>query len=122
MFLFPGTFDVQSVNITRDSELEGYISITCHFAQGSLIKGCRIIISQTADNGANEICKYMYIAIREEGRSEALIQVTLPAGNYTVVVYDDEDVAIQNAAYNTTITVTSSSLLQNSGMCIYINE
>ena len=33
------------------------------------------------------------------------------------MVYDDEDVAVQNAAYNTTLTVTSS-LLQNSGMCI----
>ena len=104
------------MDITRVSDLEGLINITCHFAQGSLIKGCRIIIiSQTADDGTNAICEY--IATREEGSSEALIQVILSAGHYRVEVYDDEDVDVQNAAYNTTLTVTSSSLMQNSGMC-----
>jgi hypothetical protein len=107
------TFDVQSVDITRVSDLEGFINITCRFAQGSLVKGCRIIIiSQTADDGTNAICEY--IATREEGSSEALIQVILPAGHYRVEVYDDEDVDVQNVAYNTTLTVTSSSLMQNS--------
>ena len=114
-YSFSGTFDVQNVTIMRDSELEEYIYITCHFAQGSLITGCRIIIiSQTADDGVHEICEY--IATREEGSTEALIRVTLPAGHYTIAIYDDEDVAVQNAAYNTTLTVTSSSQMRISGM------
>ena len=104
-----GTFDVQSVDITRVSDLEGFINITCHFAQGSLIKGCKIIISRTA---GDKICEY--IATREEGSSEALIQVILPAGHYRVEVYDDEDVAVKNAAYNTTLMFFKSSPMQNS--------
>ena len=104
------------MDITRVSELEGLINITCHIAQGSLIKGCRIIIiSQTTDDGTNAICEY--IATREEGSSEALIQVILPVGHYRVEVYDNEDVAVQNFAYNTTLTVTSSSQMEISGTC-----
>ena len=109
---FPGTFDVQSVDITRSSERDEYLNVTCHFAQGSLIKGCRIII--TANNGTNMSCEF--IAVREEGSSEALIRVILPAGNYIVLVYDDEDVAVQNVAYYTSLTIPSSSLMQNSGI------
>ena len=104
------------MDITRVSDLEGFINITCHFAQGSVIKGCKIIIiSQTADNGTNKTCEY--IATREEGSLEALIQVILPAGHYRVEVYDDEDMAVRNFAYNNTLNIASLSMMQNSGMC-----
>ena len=108
IFLFPGTFDIQSVDIARDNELEEYINITCHFAQGSLIKGCRVVI--TADDKTYEKCELT--ATREEGSSEALTQVTLPAGYYTVVVCNDEEKVVQNIAHNTTLTVSTSSVNQ----------
>ena len=80
------------------------------------MKGCRIIIiSQTTDDGTNKICEY--IATREEGSSEALIQVILPAGHYRVEVYDDE-LDVQNFAQNTTLNITSSSMMQNSGIYV----
>ena len=40
----------------------------------------------------------------------------LPRGEYTVVVYDDEDAEVENPAYNTTMTISSSSVMQTSGM------
>ena len=87
-----------------------------HFAHGSLIKSCRIIIiSQSTDDRTNAICEY--IATREEGSSEALIQVILPVGHYRVEVYDDKDMAVRNFAYNNTLNITSLSIMQNSGMC-----
>ena len=45
----------------------------------------------------------------------------LPRGEYTVVVYDDEDVEVENPAYNTTITISSSSVIHPSGMCLTYN-
>ena len=113
MFIASGTFDVQSVDITWESD--EYINITCHFAQGSLIRGCIIVtITQIADGGRHKSCEL--IATREEGHLEALIQVVLPAGQYIVVVYDDEEVAVRNAAYITTLMISNSSLTQNLGM------
>ena len=56
-----------------------------------------------------------YTATREEGSTEGTISVMLPRGEYTVVVYDDEDVEVKNPAYNTTITISSSSSIQFSG-------
>ena len=61
--------------------------------------------------------EHEYIATREEGAAEAQTRVILPAGEYEVVVYDDEDADIHRAAYITTLTVPYSSLMHNSGMC-----
>ena len=61
-------------------------------------------------------CAHEYTATREEGSTEGTISVILPRGKYTVVVYDDEDAEVENPAYNSTITISNSSLLQNAGM------
>ena len=42
----------------------------------------------------------------------------LPRGEYTVVVYDDEDAEVENPAYNATITI-SSSPKKLSGIFLY---
>ena len=44
---------------------------------------------------------------------EQSINVILPRGEYTVVVYDNEDVEVKNPAYNSTIT---TSMMLNAGM------
>ena len=111
IYHFLGTFDVQTVEITPQNDVKEFIDITCHFAPGSLVKGCRIIISE---NRSDIQCEYT--ATREEGSTEGTISVILPRGEYTVVVYDDEDVDVENPAYNTTITITNSSLMQPSGI------
>ena len=61
-------------------------------------------------------CAREYTATREEGSTEGTISVILPRGEYTVVVYDDEDVEVENPAYNSTITISNASLLQETGM------
>ena len=106
------------MDVTQQSDPDEYTDITCHFAQGSQIKGCRIIISQNIDKlnqGRNENCEFT--ANREGDSTETMISVVLQKGNYTVVVYDDEDAVVENPAYTTTITISSSSLMQTSGMC-----
>ena len=113
---FPGTFDVQTVEITPQNDEKEFTDITCHFALGSLVKGCRIVIFTTGgevDKEMNDYCEYT--ATREEGSTEGTISVILPRGEYTVVVYDDEDVEVKNPAYNTTITISSSLSTQFSG-------
>ena len=63
-----------------------------------------------------------YTATREEGSTEGTISVILPRGEYTVVVYDDEDVEVENPAFNTTITISSSMATHPSGMCLTYNS
>ena len=63
------------------------------------------------DNGYCE-----YIATREEGSTEGTISVILPRGEYTVVVYDDEDIDVESPAYNTTMTISSSSARKPTGI------
>ena len=112
-----GTFDVQTVEITPQNDVKEFTDITCHFALGSLVKGCRIIISLKDgefDKGMNDYCEYT--ATREEGSTEETISVMLPRGEYTVIVYDDEDAGVENPAFNTTIIISSSSAMQSSGM------
>ena len=118
-----GTFDVQTVEITPQNDVKELTDITCHFALGTLVKGCKIIISvDENDYSIGELdidqCAHEYIATREEGSTEGTISVMLPRGEYSVTVYDDEDVEVENPAYtyNTTITISNSSLLQNTGM------
>ena len=115
MIHFPGTFDVQTVEITPQNDVKEFTNITCHFALGSLVRRCKIIILVDVERKSNiEQCEYT--ATREEGSAEGTISVILPRGVYTVVVYDDEDVDGENPAINTTITISSSSVTQPSGM------
>ena len=107
-----GTFDVQTVEIVPQNDVKEFTDITCHFALGSLVRGCRIIISENRRSGM----QFEYIATREEGSTEGTISVMLPRGEYTVVVYDDEDIDVKNPAYNCTITITNSSVIQPSGI------
>ena len=67
------------------------------------------------DEEMNNYCEYT--ATREEGSTEGTISVMLPRGEYTVVVYDDEDVEVIHPAYNTTLIVTNSSAEKASGIC-----
>ena len=122
IFIFSGTFDVQSVKITPQNDVKEFTDITCHFAMGSLVKGCRIVISVDVDDNNRkhiDIKQCEYTATREEGSTEGTISVILPRGEYTVVVYDDDDddAMVDNPAYNTTITISTSSVMQPSGMC-----
>ena len=115
---FPGTLDVQTVEITPQNDVKEFTDITCHFAPGSLVKGCRIVISVTGGEVDKDYCEYF--ATREEGSTEGTISVVLPRGEYTVVVYDDEDAEVKNPAYNTTITISSSSSIQFSGKYVLL--
>ena len=65
-------------------------------------------------------CAHEYNATREEGSTEGNLSVILPRGDYVVVVYDDEDAEVENPAYNTTITISTSSPIKPSGMYFYI--
>ena len=69
------------------------------------------------DKEINDYCEYT--AIREEGSTEGTISVMLPRGECTVVVYDDEDVEVENPAYNTTLIIFSSSVEKPSGILPY---
>lgn len=89
------------------------ILITCHFALGSHVKGCIIILSKTIDELGNDYCEYT--AIRKEGSTEGTVNVILPRGEYKLLVYDDEDVEAKNSAYNSTITISGTSMMLNAG-------
>ena len=104
VLLFLGTFAVQSVEIRTQKDREGYVDITCHFAQGSDTKGCRIIVAQSdqLEGQRNKECELTV------SREEATIAIRLPKGNYTISVYDSEDNIIGNAAFNTSITIPTS--------------
>ena len=118
-YILSGTFDVQTVEITPQNDVKEFTDITCHFALGSLVKGCRIVISVDIDDHQRkciDIKQCEYTATREEGSTEGTISVMLPRGECTVAVYDDEDAEIDNPAYSTTITISSSSVMQPSGI------
>lgn len=125
-----GTFDVQTVEIKPQNDGKEFTDITCHFALGSLVKACRIVISVKAsemdqkisvkaselDTKMNDYCEYT--ATREEGSTEGTISVVLPRGEYAIVTYDDEDIDIESPAHYSTIIISSSSMIQPSGIYI----
>ena len=124
---FPGTFDVQTVEITPQDDVKEFTDITCHFALGSQVKGCIIVMSVDVDDHEKkriaelniDQCVHEYTATREDGSTEATITVMLPRGEYTVEVYDEEDAEVENPAYSTTVTISSSSEINwPSGMCL----
>ena len=67
-------------------------------------------------------CTREYTATRKEGSTEGTISVMLLKGKCTVVVYDDEDAEVENPAYNTTITISTSSPIKPLGMYFYTLE
>ena len=80
--------------------------ITCYFAPGSQTKGCRIVIIQEGRGGD---CELNTTATRLEGAGDARVNVELPAGEYSVVVYDDEQVTEENPAYTTTLSIPGAT-------------
>ena len=100
------------INHSNDEE---YTNITCHFAQGSEIPGCRITVKQKYDKEGGNYVDCELIASRMDKDTEATIAVRLPKGTYTVLVYDFENMVTENAAFNTTITISTSSQMQASG-------
>ena len=98
-----GTFDVQDVVI---EEKRSRHEIECYFAPGSQTKGCRIVIIQEGRGGD---CELNTTATRLEGAGDAVVNVELPAGEYSVVVYDDEQVPEENPAYTTTLSIPGAT-------------
>ena len=96
-----GTFDVQKVEIKQSGH-----EITCYFAPRSQTKGCRIVIIQEGRGGDCELNK---TAARLEGAGDARVNVELPAGEYSVAVYDDEQVTEENPAYTTTLSIPGAT-------------
>ena len=105
-----GTFDVQDVAIEEKSS--GH-EITCYFAPGSQTKGCRIVIIQEGRSGE---CQLNTTAARLEGAGDAVVNVELPAGEYSVAVYDDEQVTEENPAYTTTLSIPGATTTSVVGM------
>jgi hypothetical protein len=97
------TFDVQKVEIKQKSN--GH-EITCYFVPGSQTKGCRIVIIPEGRGGD---CELNTTATRLEGAGDARVNVELPAGEYSVVVYDDEQVTEENPAYTTTLSIPGAT-------------
>ena len=83
----------------RDEQYE----ITCVFAPGSQSKGCRIVIMPERGGGD---CELNITARRPEGGGESVVNVDLPAaGEYSLVVYDDELVTQENPALTTYLSI-----------------
>jgi hypothetical protein len=113
--LYFSTFDVQDVLITPKS---GRYDITCFFADGSKATGCRVVLIDRENR-----CELM--ATRQERTREAAVNVGLPAGEYSVLVYDiddDERVGPENPAYTTTITSTSDTSDLLTPDCAFQND
>ena len=109
-FVFTGTFDVQDVAIEPKSR--GH-DIACYFAPGSQTKGCRIVIIPEERGGD---CELNITATRLEGAGDAVVNVELPAGEYSVIVYDDEQVTEENPAYTTTLYIPGATTTSVVGM------
>ena len=85
--------------------------MTCYFAAGSKARGCRIVLIHE-DNGECELN-----VTRPEGSGEAVMKVTLPAGQYSLLVYDDDDddMSQQNPAFTTTLQSSATTNSHNIG-------
>ena len=84
--------------------------MTCYFAAGSKARGCRIVVIHE-DNGECELN-----VTRPEGSGEAAMKVTLPAGQYSLLVYDDDDMSQQNPAFTTTLQSSATTNLNNTSI------
>ena len=82
---------------------DGQYEITCVFAPGSQSKGCRIVIMPEGGGGD---CELNITARRPEVGGESVVNVDLPAaGEYSLVVYDDELVTQENPGFTTSLTI-----------------
>ena len=98
----------------RDEQYE----ITCVFAPGSQSKGCRIVIMPEGGGGD---CELNITARRPEGGGESVVNVDLPAaGEYSLVVYDDELVTQENPAFTTSLPIPGPT--PEAGVCALIVE
>ena len=109
--LFIGTYDVQKVEATLTDN--GFYQITCFFANGARARACRIVLTQIAEEGGGE-CELS--ATRQNGVNEAKVSVQLPAGEYSLLVYDDDQTT---PAYAGSITSTTSNIRDTIGIKNY---
>ena len=85
-------------------KMDGEYEITCVFAPGSQSKGCRMVIMPEGGGGD---CELNITARRPEGGGESVVNVDLPAaGEYSLVVYDDELVTQENPALTTSLSIS----------------
>ena len=110
MWHYAGTFDVQDVNISRIDEPSGTIDVTCHFALGSRVKGCVIVIESDTNSTDCEI----FATKNEDLNLRAIATFRLPKGTHKLVVLDDKK---ENPAYISTITIPNSSV---TGTGVYV--
>ena len=87
---------------------------TCHFAQGSDAKGCKIEAKPLHEYNNGSFCK---LIVPRNLEDQATVTFTLPNGTHTILVYDEEDNVLvsSNPASNTTISLLTSA--QVTGMC-----
>ena len=104
-----GTFDVQSVTI---KEYSGYVHITCHFAVGSKLKECKIVLRSHEAMNQGRDSRHVYTASGIAGSLEAATVIVLPNGNYTVDVFDNET---EYPAYSTELTISYAQLRDKTG-------
>ncbi|CAI7999331.1 hypothetical protein GBAR_LOCUS2685, partial [Geodia barretti] len=104
------TFDVQSVTI---KEYSGYVHITCHFAVGSKLKECKIVLRSHEAMNQGRDSRHVYTASRIAGSLEAATVIVLPNGNYTVDVFDNET---EYPAYSTELTISYAQLRDKTGL------
>ena len=107
-----GTFNVQSVTI---KEYSGYVHITCHFAVGSKLKECKIVLRSHEAMNQGRDSRHVYTASRIAGNLEAATVIVLPNGNYTVDVFDNDN-ETEYPAYSTELTISYSQLKDITGI------
>ena len=95
---------------------DGQYEITCAFAPGSQSEGCRIVIMPEGGGGD---CELNITAQRPEGGGESVVNVDLPAaGDYSLVVYDDELVTRENPVFTTSLSIPGPT--PEAGICALI--
>ena len=116
LYTLTGTFDVQNVTIVP--KRDGQYEITCVFASGSQSKGCRIVILPEGGGGD---CELSITARRPERGGESVVNVDLPAaGEYSLVVYDDELVTQGNPAFTTSLSIPGPTPKAGIAICALI--
>ena len=102
--------------MSLEPKREGQYEITCVFAPGSQSKGCRIVI---VPEGGGGDCELNITARRPEGGGKSVVNVDLPAaGEYSLVVYDDELVTRENPALTTSLPIPGPTPEAGSYMCL----
>ena len=94
------------MDTTIHNQPSGYIDITCHFAEGSNAKGCRITAIRVQEYNTSTTCEF--IAYREE-EDKATVTVVLPNEKYTLLVHDYETGSNNNPAFTTTLSLEGSA-------------